>query len=95
MASTSILDLSKSVATNTAIYYNFLVAHGHPLASHNPAVLPVPLSLPPDIEAARDAAIQASFDLHELLIGLYGIVLNGLSQVLLSLIILFDYRLFY
>ncbi|PVH96057.1 S-adenosyl-L-methionine-dependent methyltransferase [Periconia macrospinosa] len=80
MASPSILELSQSVATNTSIFHDYLTAEGLPLPSHEPSIPPPPLNLPSEIAAARDAAIQASYDLYELLIGPYGILLNGMFQ---------------
>lgn len=82
MASSSILELSKSIAVNTAKYHDYLVEKGLPLPSHDPEIPQVPRTLPPQITAARDAAIHASYDLYELLIGPHGILLDALFQVL-------------
>lgn len=81
MESPRILDLSNAVAVNTVKYHEYLVANGHALPSHNPAVPLVAQDLPTDIIAARDKAIQASYDLHELLIGPFNLVINTLYQV--------------
>lgn len=87
MTSSSILELSNSVAVNTAKYHDYLTENGLSLPSHDPEAPPVPLTLPPEVTAARDAAIQASYDLHELLIGPHGILLDALYQVLYKAII--------
>lgn len=81
MMSTNILELSESVAINTAVFHDYLVMQGIDLPSHDPAVPPVPLQLPKEISNARDKAIQASYDLYELLVGPYGLLLDGLFQV--------------
>jgi hypothetical protein len=81
MASSNIAELANSVASNTAKYSNYLAEHGLPLPSHDPTVNPAPTELPHEIAAARDAAIHASYELHELLIGPDGILLNGFYQV--------------
>ena len=84
MSSNGIAELASCVASNTAKYHDFLVAKGLPLPSHEPMPsLPdgQPPSLPEDIEAARDSAIRACHELHRLLLGPVGLILNAADEV--------------
>lgn len=84
MTSPSIIDLANAVSTNTAKYHAYLVAQGLPLPSHEPSpniLNQSPVELPAEIGAARDAAINATYELHELLIGPYALLSNSIFQV--------------
>lgn len=71
-----IIDLASSISKNTAIYHDYLTQNSLPLPSHDVDLSQQqqsePQSLPQEIAAALAAATEASFELHELLLGPVG-----------------------
>jgi len=75
----NIVELANAVAENTAKLHAYLSENGLPLPSHDPISQPgPPPELPKEIADAQDAAINATWELHELLIGPYVLLLNSL-----------------
>jgi hypothetical protein len=83
MASSKITELSSSIAANTAIYHEYLIVNGISLPSHDISKAPPgrPSVLPEDIALALDTAIEASHELHTLLINPIGSILNAAAEV--------------
>lgn len=81
MATTEIQDLAQIIAYNTAIYNHYLQANSLPTPSHYVQPPERPVRLPDEIEAARSAALEASHELHELLSGSVGHILNAAARV--------------
>jgi hypothetical protein len=81
MASSEIQNLATSIAYNTAIYNHYLSANNLPSPSHYVLPSEKPITLPPDIENARQNATEASHELHDLLSGSIGHVMNAAQRV--------------
>ena len=72
MVSPQIIKLAQSIAQNTAIVNDFLLSKGIPPPSFDvdaPSESPVPQDTPPGIEAARVAVVDATLELHDLMLG--------------------------
>lgn len=77
-----IKDLSASIASNTAIYHDYLNAHNIALPTHEPAPSPSDSpSLPENITSARDKAAEDSYELHTLLLGPVRSILSAETAV--------------
>ena len=78
-----ILELTKVIESNTVFYHDYLVSKGIPLPTHQPLDLRVeqPYSLPDDVAKALNAAIEATDELHDLLSGPTGLIMNAAPQV--------------
>jgi hypothetical protein len=81
MASTEIQELAISISYNTAIYNHYLSSNNLPAPSHHTLPSEEPIILPPDIENARQNAAEASHELHDLLSGSIGHVMNAAQRV--------------
>jgi hypothetical protein len=81
MATTEIQELATSIAYNTAIYNHYLSSNHLPAPSHHTLPSENPTILPPDIENARQNAAEASHELHDLLSGSIGHVMNAAQRV--------------
>ena len=71
MASSSITDLAEVISTNTAIINNYLNSHKLDLPSFDvdaPGTSLIPNDAP-EVEAARNAVIDATLKLHDLILG--------------------------
>jgi hypothetical protein len=81
MASSEIQELATSIAYNTAIYNHYLSSNNLPAPSHHALPSEKPTILPPDIENARQNAAEASHELHDLLSGSIGHIMNAAQRV--------------
>lgn len=61
-----ILQLSNTISKSTAAIHDILTARGLPLPSFD---ADAPESLPDEVSAAQDAVLDASSELHDLLLG--------------------------
>lgn len=82
----SITELGELIASSTSKYNDYLVANGIPLPTHAPSEKEIPVNVPTEIANFRQQAIEASHELHELLIGPMGIPFTAYTQVSLLLI---------
>ncbi|KAL5115578.1 hypothetical protein ACEQ8H_006554 [Pleosporales sp. CAS-2024a] len=80
MASSEIQNLANSIAYNTAIYNHYLISNHLPTPSHHTLPSERPSILPPDVEHARQTAAEASHELHDLLSGSIGHVMNAAQR---------------
>jgi hypothetical protein len=80
MTSSEIQELATSIAYNTAIYNHYLASKDLPAPSHHTLPSEKPQILPPDIEIARQTAAEASHELHDLLSGSIGHVMNAAQR---------------
>jgi len=81
MTTPTIIDLASRIAKNTAIYDEYLSSQGLPTPSHH--ILPPKdtTQLPPNVQLAREEAIEAAHDLHELLLGPAGMLMSAAPSV--------------
>lgn len=80
----SIDELASVIASETAKYSHYLRSQQLPLPSHDPIPhLPPGQStrLPAEIEEARKIAMEAAFDLYQLLVGPMKLIFNVLDDV--------------
>lgn len=68
MASSRILELANSIQVNTSKVDEYFSAHGIPTPSFD-IDTPLELDLPNDIAACRSAIIEATEELHSLMLG--------------------------
>lgn len=78
----TIVELAKTIASNTAKYEDYLVSKGLPTPTHVPSEHEVVLNVPPEIAGLRQQAIEASHELHELLIGPMGVPFTAYARVM-------------
>jgi hypothetical protein len=80
MSSSEIQTLATSIAYNTAIYNHYLTSNNLSTPSHHTKPSDAPTILPPEIENARQNAAEASHELHDLLSGSIGHVMNAAQR---------------
>ncbi|PVH96578.1 S-adenosyl-L-methionine-dependent methyltransferase [Periconia macrospinosa] len=78
--SLEIEQLANAIASNVAIYKQHLSSHGIPAPSHSELPPEGPITLPPNVENARQAALEASHELHDLLSGSVGHIMNAAQR---------------
>ena len=78
MSSLNILQLVSVIQTNITKYSGYLTSQGYDLP---PADTKTPAILPSDIEAARHAAAEATYELRHLILGPVGYLLEATSEV--------------
>lgn len=76
----SITELAESIAASTSKYNEYLVANGIALPTHAPSEKEIPVNVPAEIAGLRQQAIEASHELHELLIGPMGIPFTAYAR---------------
>ena len=82
MASGSVSQLLSQIQDNTKRYLEFFESRGLPEPSYEAGDGLDPLQPPPnDVKAFRDAAIEAADELHHLLLGPLGLLLNSPGDV--------------
>jgi hypothetical protein len=79
--SRTIVELANIVASRTTEYNDYLVANNLPIPTHSPSENEIPVEVPPEIDNLRQEAIEASHDLHELLIGPFGVSVTAYARV--------------
>jgi hypothetical protein len=77
----SIIELADIIASNTTKYNEYLVSNGLPPPTHTPSEKETPLDVPENIASLREQTIEASHELHELLIGPVGVSLTAYARV--------------
>ena len=80
----TIIELASSITKSTAIYHDYLAQKNLPLPAHDVTPLQQRAesnTLPQEIAAALDAAIEASYELHQLLVGPVGCVVGAAAEV--------------
>lgn len=81
MASSRVLlELTNTIQQNTVKVDDFIIANGLPEPSFDASYPPV-LPLSPEVEAARDAALEALDELRAHLMGPLGTVLHHIGEV--------------
>jgi len=93
-----VTQLLAQIQESTTKYLEFFVAQSIPEPSYeNGDNLAPGQSLPADIQAARDTALEASDELHHLLLGPLGMVVNcpGDQYLMLSVQYIFRYKIAY
>lgn len=80
MSSSQIQTLATSIAYNTTIYNHYLISNNLPTPSHHTKPSDAPTTLPREIENARQNAAEASHELHDLLSGSTGHVMNAAQR---------------
>ena len=81
----SIIELASSLSKNTETYHDYLTENNLPLPTHDIDLLhqqPGSQPLPQEIAAALETAIEASHDLHQLLLGPVGCVMGAAAEVI-------------
>ena len=68
MTSSRIVELADSIQTNTSKVEKYLSSHGIPTPSFD-IETPLEMDLPDDIEACRVAILEATDELHSLIVG--------------------------
>ena len=76
-----IQNLAHQIAYNTAIYTHYLSSRDIPAPSHHQLPPDHPVILPGDVENARQVALEAAHELHDLLSGSIGHVMNAAARV--------------
>ncbi|OCL08124.1 S-adenosyl-L-methionine-dependent methyltransferase [Glonium stellatum] len=97
MTLTRATDLASLIASNTAKYNDYLLKNDLPPPSLDLLPPEAPLRLPDDISTARELAIEASHELHELLCGPIGLIMNAAprSTRIMSLHFVHTYKVGY
>jgi hypothetical protein len=80
----SISELADLIASSTSKYNDYLVANGIALPTHAPSEKEIPPNVPDEIASFRQQAIEASHELHELLIGPMGVPFTAYARVSVS-----------
>jgi len=80
----TVVELADIIAANTSKYNDYLVSHGLPTPTHAPSEKELPVNVPPEISNLRQQAIEASHELHELLIGPMGVPFTAYARVRLT-----------
>ncbi|KAH3999594.1 hypothetical protein HBH98_085830 [Parastagonospora nodorum] len=80
MSSSDIQTLATWIAYNTAVYNHYLTSNNLSTPSHHTKPSDAPTILPPEIENARQNAAEASHELHDLLSGSVGHVMNAAQR---------------
>ena len=78
---TKIQDLADQVAYNTSVYSQYLSTNNLPAPSHHLPPLGKPIVLPLEVEDSRQLALEAAHELHDLLSGSVGHVMNAAARV--------------
>jgi hypothetical protein len=77
----SITELGDLIASSTRKYQDYLIANGIPLPTHAPSEKEIPVNVPTEIANFRQQAIEASHELHELLMGPMGVPFTAYARV--------------
>lgn len=81
MSHRTIIELADIIASNTIQYNDYLVSNGLPIPTHSPSENEAPAEVPTAIAGARQQVIEASHELHELLIGPMGVPFTAYARV--------------